>query len=62
MNGILLQVYLLHFRRYTYTYFLIYNIMYANLIIYRDFIRYYNKIGTEKPLFLTQVKQTVNKT
>lgn len=35
--------------------------MYANLIIYRDFIRYYNKIGTEKPLFLTQVKQTVNK-
>ena len=30
--------------------------MYANLIIYRDLIRYYNKIGTEKPFFLTQVK------
>ena len=62
MNGILLQIYLLHFKRYIYTYFLIYIIlMYANLIIYRDFIRCYNKIGTEKPLFLTQVKQTVNK-
>lgn len=51
-NSILLQVYLLHSRRYAYTYFLIYNIMYANLIIYIDFIRYYNKIGTEKPLIL----------
>ena len=52
-NSILLQVYLLHSRRYAYTYFLIYNnIMYAYIILYRDFIRYYNKIGTEKPLIL----------
>ena len=53
-NSILLQVYLLHSRRYTHTYFLIYiyNIMYAYLIINIDFIRYYNKIGTEKPLIL----------
>lgn len=51
-NSILLQVYLLHSRRYTHTYFLIYNIMFAYLIIYIDFIRYYNKIGTEKPLIL----------
>ena len=27
-------------------------IMFAYLIIYIDFIRYYNKIGTEKPLIL----------
>lgn len=51
MNGILLQIYLLHSKRYIYTYFLIYNIMYANLIIYIEILYVVTTRLAQKNLF-----------